>query len=105
MITHVAGILGTEARPATAALPQTTAAPRSAVNEAVVRQAVEAANKAMQSLSNSLEFNVDLKSGETVVRVVDTTTQRLIRQIPSEEMLAIGRALDRMQGLLLRSKA
>jgi len=29
----------------------------------------------------------------------------LIRQIPSEELLAIAKSLDRMQGLLLNQKA
>jgi flagellar protein FlaG len=37
--------------------------------------------------------------------VIDPSNNELIRQIPSEEMLAISRALDRMQGLLVKSQA
>jgi flagellar protein FlaG len=39
------------------------------------------------------------------VRVVDTETKQLIRQVPTEEMVAISHALDRMTGLLLAQKA
>jgi flagellar protein FlaG len=66
-----------------------------------VREAIVVANKAMQSLSNSLEFSLDPESGKTTIRVIDKETRQVIRQFPSEEMKAIARALDRMQGLLL----
>ncbi|MBL8491536.1 MAG: flagellar protein FlaG, partial [Rhodocyclaceae bacterium] len=42
---------------------------------------------------------------KTVVKVVDGQTGKMIRQIPSEELLAIAESIDRMQGLLLRQKA
>lgn len=70
-----------------------------------LRDAVRAANAAVKSLSNSLEFSVDQQSGRTVVRIVDADTQQLIRQLPSEEMLAIARALDRLQGMLIEEQA
>jgi flagellar protein FlaG len=40
-----------------------------------------------------------------VVKVVDTETDQVIRQIPSEEMLAIARNIDRLQGLLVKQEA
>jgi len=52
-----------------------------------------------------LKFTVDDKTGTVVVRVVDTETDQLIRQIPSEEMLAIARNMEQMQGLLVRREA
>jgi flagellar protein FlaG len=39
------------------------------------------------------------------VRVVDTVTGEVIRQVPSEELLAISRSIDKLQGLLLRQEA
>lgn len=53
----------------------------------------------------SLEFSVNKDDGHTIVRVIDRETQKLIRQIPSEEAIAISRSLDRMQGFLLKMKA
>ena len=48
---------------------------------------------------------MDDSTGKTVIKVVDSSTHELIRQIPSEEMLEIARALDRLQGLLVHQKA
>jgi flagellar protein FlaG len=59
----------------------------------------------VQSLQSKIEFVTDESSGRLLIRVIDSSSNELIRQIPSEEMLAISRALDRMQGLLLKSEA
>ena len=70
-----------------------------------VKQAIEAANEALRAASANLEFAQDPSTGKTVVKIVDVTTRQVIRQFPSEEMLSIARALDRLQGLLLVEKA
>ena len=43
--------------------------------------------------------------GTTIVRVTDTSTGQLIRQMPSAEMIEIAKALDQFQGMLIRRKA
>jgi len=70
-----------------------------------LKNAVKAANAAVRPLSNSLEFSIDQDSGRTVVRIYDASTRQLVRQLPSEEMLAIARALDKLQGMLIRDQA
>lgn len=70
-----------------------------------VKTAVEHINKLVQTLSSDLKFTVDEETGVPVVKVVDTKTKDVIRQIPSEEILAIAQALDRLQGLILHQKA
>ncbi len=80
------------------------AAPKT-VDKAAMREAIVIANKAMQSLEYGLEFSMDNESGEMMVRVIDRATREVIRQIPSEEMLAIARALDRLRGLLVNHDA
>jgi len=40
-----------------------------------------------------------------VVKMVDTETEEVLRQFPSEEMLAISKSIDRMQGLLINREA
>jgi flagellar protein FlaG len=82
------------------------AAPRNAeVDEAQLRAIVREAQRAIAPLASSIEFTVDQESGKTVVKVIETETQALIRQIPSPEMLEMAHAIERMQGLLLRQKA
>jgi flagellar protein FlaG len=78
---------------------------KDAPDEASVKVAVEQGNQAMAALSASLSFEVDSSTNTTVVKVIDTTDNSVIRQIPSQEMLDIARALDRVQGLLLRDNA
>ena len=70
-----------------------------------VRQAVEAIAKTIQSLSSNLEISVDEDSGRSIVKVIDKETHELIRQMPSEEVLAIAKALDKFQGLLIQQQA
>ena len=70
-----------------------------------VKQATEMINKAIQSLSRNLKFTVDEETKENVVKVVDTDTGDVIRQIPSEETLKIANALDQLQGMLIKQKA
>ena len=41
----------------------------------------------------------------SVVKIVDSKTKEVIRQIPGEEVLAIRRALDKMKGLLFSMEA
>ena len=70
-----------------------------------VQTAVTQANRAMAALSASLMFEVDAETRTTVVKLIDTTDNSVLRQIPSQEMLDIARALDRLQGMLVRDKA
>ena len=96
---------GKSVAPGQAPTPIAPAAAPKPVDEAQLKRAVTEANIAARSISSSIEFSVDQQSGKTVVKVVDSHTQKLIRQMPSEEMIAISLALDRMQGMLLRGKA
>jgi flagellar protein FlaG len=54
---------------------------------------------------SSLEFSVDTDTNRIVVKVVDNETRELVRQIPMEEMLVLAKAMNQLQGLLLRTKA
>jgi flagellar protein FlaG len=70
-----------------------------------VRAAVSASNEVVRAVQSRLQFVADETSGQMVVRVMDAESNELIRQIPSEEMLAISRAIERMQGLLIQGEA
>lgn len=79
--------------------------PASPPSAEAVRQAVVKANQALRSMSQSVEFEYDAAANVTVVRLVDTQDNQVLRQIPSAEMLEIARALDEMHAKLLRSQA
>ena len=79
--------------------------PAQPVTQEAVAAAVQSANAYVQSVSSSLQFSLDQDSGRTVVKMVDTETAEVLRQFPSEEMLAISKSIDRMQGLLINREA
>ena len=70
-----------------------------------LEEAVKAVNDFLKPINNALQFNIDDETGKTIVKVVDATTNELIRQFPSEEMLSIAKAIDQMKGLLIQQKA
>jgi flagellar protein FlaG len=74
-------------------------------NKAELQDAVTSGNNFLKTVTNAVEFTIDKESGDTVVKVVDTATKEVVRQFPSEEMLAIAKALDKIQGLLIKQKA
>lgn len=72
---------------------------------AQVEQMVQEVRQVVEPVAQNLRFSIDKGSGRTIVKVVDAQTDEVIRQIPSEELLAISKALDKLQGLLLHKKA
>lgn len=80
-------------------------APAQPVTQEAVAAAVQSANAYVQSVSTSLQFSLDQDTGRTVVKMIDTSTDEVLRQFPSEEMLAISASIDRMQGLLINREA
>lgn len=93
----------TPARAAFAPRADSGAAPEP--NPEQIGQAVRDIRRAVEPAAQNLNFSIDQESGKTVIRVVDSATQTLIRQIPSEEVMSISHALNRLAGLLLQEKA
>lgn len=67
-----------------------------------LKQAVREINTSMQQNARGLEFSLDDESDRTIVKVVDSQTKEVIRQIPSEEALAIAKSLDQAIGSLVK---
>jgi flagellar protein FlaG len=70
-----------------------------------VEQMVKEVKQVVEQVAQNLRFSVDESTGRTVITVTDAATREVIRQIPSEEMLAVARAIDKLQGLLLHKEA
>jgi flagellar protein FlaG len=72
-------------------------------NEQPVRSEVEEAASELarraEKMGRDLRFEVDDDSGMTVVKVIDRSTDEVVRQIPSEE--AVARAADSGEALNL----
>lgn len=64
----------------------------------------------VQNITRELNFSIDEELGRTVVKVIDENTGDVIRQIPSEDMLALARNLAEIKerttkGLLFKGDA
>ena len=80
-------------------------APPVRLTAAQVEQVVQEVRQVVEPVAQNLHFSVENGTGRTIVKVVDAVTDEVIRQIPSEELLAISKALDKLQGLLVHKKA
>lgn len=63
-----------------------------------LQQAVAQLNESVQQIQRDLLFSVDDSSGRTVVRVVNTETEEVVRQMPTEEVLRISRNIKDQVG-------
>ncbi len=74
-----------------------------------VAKAVSEISDYVQNISRDLQFQVDKQTGSTIVTVLDHETKEVIRQIPTEEVVAMARfiaenAPDPVKGLLMNGE-
>jgi flagellar protein FlaG len=65
-----------------------------------LQQSLEDINKVLTGFSISVQFEIDPAYSELIVKVVDQDTGKLIRQIPTEEVVKMSKAMDNLKGLL-----
>ena len=65
-----------------------------------VQQSLDDINKVMASFSISVQFQIDPDYKELIVKVVDQDTGKLIRQMPTEDVVKMSKAMDNLKGLL-----
>lgn len=58
-------------------------------NQSELHEAVSRINTFVQSVQRDLSFSMDETSGQAVIKVIDSESGKLVRQIPSEEVLAL----------------
>lgn len=91
-----------------AAVQTANAVPQAATPPSMeqLKQAVSEINKVMQAKARGLEFTVDVDDKRQIItRIVDKQTNEVILQIPSEETLAIAKALEQTSGQLIKQTA
>jgi flagellar protein FlaG len=97
------------ARPATAAEPsaaETTPKATSVADTAPADELANAVKKLNESVhAQSISFEIDEESKRTIVKVIDTDTKEVVRQLPTEEALQIAKSLDKAFGLLIHQQA
>ena len=81
------------------------------LSQEALEKVVHQLNAYIQNTQRDMDFSVDGSTGRVVVKVIDSESEQVIRQIPSEEMLAISRHLiesletEQPKGFLIELKA
>lgn len=76
----------------------------------VVKKAVDEGNSFLQIVKRNLQFQIDDTTNEVVVKVIDSESGELVRQIPSEEVLALIQRMKEQedqqesQGLMIQDR-
>jgi len=74
---------------------------RSEAQKEKLDDAVSQLNDFVQTVQRDLQFEVDNERGQTIVKVVDQSTQEVIRQIPDEVALRLAENLQQDEPLTL----
>lgn len=76
-----------------------------ALDPQALSAAVDKLNEMLNGKRQLLTFQVDDDAGEMVIRVVDSQTDEVIRQIPSEEALKFAQYVEGLTGLIFNGQA
>jgi len=74
-------------------------------NQQPLDDMVSELNNLVRELHRELQFSVDDKSGETIIKVVDRETDEVVRQIPSEEVVRLRQRLQEAAGTIFQDSA
>lgn len=68
------------------------------------RKLAEQIQKYLSEINISLSFDVDDKTHDIVVKIINRETGKLIRQIPPEELLKLRQKLEELVGVLVNKQ-
>jgi len=71
------------------------------ISEKVVIDAIERANRAISGANRRFEFSIHEKTKEIMIKVLDSETNQVIREIPPEKILDMVAKMWEMAGLIV----
>lgn len=72
---------------------------------AQIEGVVHELNDVVKLLNTRLSFSIDKETHRTVVKVMDADTQKVIRQIPAEEVMRVSQRINELLGILVDETA
>lgn len=71
------------------------------ISEKVVINMIEKANKAISGANTKFEFSIHEKTKEIMIKVIDSDTNKVIREIPPERTLDLVAKMWEMAGIIV----
>ncbi len=75
------------------------------IDKDLLQKVLDKLSQQFRSRNTSLNFSIDETTNSLVVKVVDSDSEKVIRQIPPEEVLAIRRRIQELLGALYDKEA
>jgi flagellar protein FlaG len=84
--------------------PEVPEMPEITLKEAIskIKEAIEVLNETLASKDRSIRFRVDETTDRSIITVVDEKTGKVVRQLPSEEMLRVAHNIESLKGILIK---
>lgn len=70
-----------------------------------LQQSLQEINQVLAGFSISVQFEMDPDYKDLIVKVVDQHTGQLIRQMPTEDVVRMSKAMENLKGLLFSQAA
>jgi flagellar protein FlaG len=91
--------------PLTALSEKTTGGEHQAFDNRLLEKMVDKLSQQFRSRNTSLSFSIDDDTRSLVVKVIDSDSEKVIRQIPPEEVLAIRARIQELLGAIFDKEA
>ncbi len=75
------------------------------VEKSALENAVKKLNDFVAPAVQAIRFELDQNTERMVVKVIDSASQCVLRQIPNEQVLVMSQTLDKLQGLVVNHTA
>ena len=66
-----------------------------------LKEAIQMLNEQMKSSGRHLNFSIDQEVNRTIIKVKNSNTGELVRQIPDETVLRVAHSIEKVKGMLL----
>ncbi len=96
---------GLPSTPADKAAADASAGEAAKLSTEQARKSLDEINKVLAGMSISVQFQIDPNYKDVIVKVVDQESGKVVRQIPTVEVVRIAKAMDNLKGLLFAQTA
>lgn len=66
-----------------------------------LKEAIQMLNEQMKTSGRNLNFSIDQEVNRTIIKVKNSSTGELVRQIPDETVLRVAHSIEKVKGMLL----
>ncbi len=91
--------------PLTASPEKVAGGEHKAIDKKLLEKIVDKLSQQFRSKNTSLNFSIDDATQSLVVKVIDSDSEKVIRQIPPEEILAIRARIQELLGAIFDKEA